>query len=35
MRRDQAFEASFEEAWQWQREATAEQGNRIARVMMA
>ena len=24
-----------EEAWQWQREATAEQGNRIARVMMA
>jgi putative ABC transport system substrate-binding protein len=24
-----------EEAWQWEREATAEQGNRIARVMMA
>src|ERR1700748_2554609 len=24
-----------EEAWQWEREATAEQDNRIARVMMA
>ena len=24
-----------EEAWQWEREATAERDNRIARVMMA